>query len=170
VDNKPNNILVLVLAKSHIHVLLTDFGISRTIYNAEDSETDGPNTGRTDMYCSPEVANCEARGQSSDIFSLGCVFSEMLTIMVGSTLEAFEEHRTDDGTAFHRNLSLVTDWLTDWLVELASKPHSLEYLLHRIFQEFQTRFVKTILRSEPSFGESWCKVSRGVDYACLIFK
>ena len=61
------------------------------------------------MYFSPEVACGEPRGKSSDTFSLGCVFVEMFTIIPGKLVEEFEEWRTDDGKAFHRNLSLVRD-------------------------------------------------------------
>jgi hypothetical protein len=122
-DIKPKNILVRILfggsttrscTGHRISVLLTDFGISRTIIDESNTETDGP-TGRTEMYCSPEVAGGEPRGRSSDIFSLGCVFAEMFTVIAEKTLEDFEEQRTDDGKAFYRNLSLVIDWL-DYIV------------------------------------------------------
>jgi hypothetical protein len=110
-DIKPKNILVCRNTGFHrINVYLTDFGISRTIIDDANTETDGQ-TGKTEMYCSPEVAFGEPRGRSSDIFSLGCVFAEMLTITQGRLVEEFEEWRTDDGKAFYRNLSLVRDWV-----------------------------------------------------------
>lgn len=119
-DIKPKNILVRLprtvrytgYNEHKKHLLLTDFGISRTIIDDLNTETDG-GTERTEMYCSPEVAALETRGRSSDIFSLGCVFAEIFTVVSGRTLKEFLEKRTDDGSAFYRNLSLVRKWMNE---------------------------------------------------------
>lgn len=65
------------------------------------------------MYCSPEVADGEPRGRASDIFSLGCVFAEILTCISGQTVQEFRNRRTDDGVSFHSNLSLVVKWIEE---------------------------------------------------------
>lgn len=67
---------------------MTDFGISGIIRDPEQSQTDGA-TGRTEMCCSPEVADGEPRGRASDIFSPGCVFAETLTCIAGQTVQGF---------------------------------------------------------------------------------
>lgn len=109
-DIKPQNILVQTKASGRVHMYLTDFGTSRTSLDLSDTETDGP-TGRTEMYCSPEVAIGDARGRSSDMFSLRCVFAETATIIVGRKLQESQEARSDDGISFHRNIPHVKSWL-----------------------------------------------------------
>lgn len=114
-DIKPQNILVNMRGSGtrtirYVNVYITDFGISRHIVDLEHSQTDGP-TGWTEMYCSPEVAKYEARGRASDMFSLGCVFAEMATVIANRKLEEFCHFRSDDGCAFHRNLPLVCKWI-----------------------------------------------------------
>jgi tRNA A-37 threonylcarbamoyl transferase component Bud32 len=126
-DIKPKNILVShSTSVSDIRLYLTDFGISRTITDPSCTETDGP-TGRTWDYCSPEVAAGDNRGRSSDIFSLGCVFSEMVTASLGLSLDDFEEARSDDGISYHRNLAHVIDWLQMALEAAISSYHEPEY-------------------------------------------
>ena len=77
-DIKPDNILV---DRSTGRAVVTDFGIARAIENAADilSVTSTGLTLGTPTYMSPEQAaadrNLDGR---SDIYSLGCVFYEML--------------------------------------------------------------------------------------------
>lgn len=83
-DIKPANILVRDMSKSAIHhpmrfkVYLADFGIARSYPSASDAETDSP-TSFTKVYAAPEVHSTDAsRGLKADVFSLGCVLSEIL--------------------------------------------------------------------------------------------
>jgi len=119
-DIKPQNILVdpahhdslCGWSLHHFLFYLTDFGISRFVQDLESSETDGFSQ-RTLMYCSPEVAAGLRRGRSSDIFSLGCVFAEMLTCIARKSQTEFRCHRADDGETFHDNLPRVIEWIDD---------------------------------------------------------
>ena len=45
------------------------------------------------MYASPEVLLYEPRGRASDIFSMGCVWLEMYTVLLGESLSDFEQYR-----------------------------------------------------------------------------
>ncbi len=45
------------------------------------------------MYASPEVLSTSRRGRASDIFSMGCVWLEMYTVLLGERLEDFEQYR-----------------------------------------------------------------------------
>ncbi|KAJ4298926.1 hypothetical protein N0V90_004169 [Kalmusia sp. IMI 367209] len=113
-DIKPQNILVNMrysdTAQSRsMDIYIADFGISR-MADPNQSQTDGP-TGRTETYCSPEVANGGTRGRSSDMFSLGCVFAEMATVISGQSLDDFLDFRSDDGSSYHRNIPLVCAWV-----------------------------------------------------------
>ncbi|KAF2015569.1 kinase-like protein [Aaosphaeria arxii CBS 175.79] len=76
-DIKPRNILI-----HRGTMIYTDFG-----YSFDYSLPDGRSTttGRPDTftrkYCAPEVVDWEPRNSKSDVFSLGCVFLEMLAVL-----------------------------------------------------------------------------------------
>jgi serine/threonine protein kinase len=77
-DIKPQNILIVKTpADSCKRPLIADFGIARTYRSAEETETDGW-TSFTKRYAAPEVVKQESRGLPADIFSLGCVFLEII--------------------------------------------------------------------------------------------
>ncbi|KAF2014172.1 kinase-like protein [Aaosphaeria arxii CBS 175.79] len=77
-DIKPENILI---DKSNT-VLLTDFDLSKQYSNTEII-SQGP-ASRTIMYSPREVADAKLRkGMASDVFSLGCVFLEMTSVILG---------------------------------------------------------------------------------------
>ncbi|KAF2021790.1 kinase-like protein, partial [Aaosphaeria arxii CBS 175.79] len=73
-DIKTRNILV-----KDGDVLFADFGSSHMFHDEDNSITEGPAYGHTLMYCSPEVVEWQKRGRAADVFSLGCVFTELLT-------------------------------------------------------------------------------------------
>lgn len=82
-DTKPQNVLV----KAH-HVLLTDFG---------NSTTSGP-TPLTPRYCALEVSDYSRRNSLSDIWSLGCVFFEMWTVLRAETVQEMLGHLEPSGS------------------------------------------------------------------------
>lgn len=57
------------------------------------------------------------RNISCDIFSLGCVFAEIFTVIKGQTAEAFLEHRKkkdpEGNGYFYKTVPQVLDWLED---------------------------------------------------------
>ncbi|KAF1977681.1 kinase-like protein [Bimuria novae-zelandiae CBS 107.79] len=117
-DIKPQNILVRQIKNFHgifWRIYLSDFGLSRSFSGQDHNQTDGP-TSMTPKYCAPEVYNYEPRGRSSDMFSLGCVYTEMLTVITdipGKGLHEFSEfRRNEDGNeSFHKNLHNVNLWI-----------------------------------------------------------
>jgi serine/threonine protein kinase len=121
-DIKPQNILVKktpgpVPQVCAWQIYLADFGLSRSFAAQWHSQTEGP-TSRTPRYCAPEVYHYERRGRSADIFSLGCVLIEIMTVIIGAHPQDFADFRRGEGQdeSFHANLSKVTSW-TDGLVE-----------------------------------------------------
>lgn len=114
-DIKPQNILVRKLEQSSgvpfWRMYIADFGLSRSFESQTNSQTDGP-TSRTPRYCAPEVFADEKRGRSADIFSMGCVYFEMLTVISGHDLQDFAETRRGGGIdeSFHANLGRVVAW------------------------------------------------------------
>lgn len=74
-DIKPQNVLVTLNDGQNPHVFLSDFGISTS-----EEQSGGSSKPLTRQYCAPEVSSGLAREQAADIWSLGCVFVEMLAV------------------------------------------------------------------------------------------
>lgn len=112
-DVKSRNILV-----KGDQVYFSDFGSSRTFSADSASSTEGPAYGHTRMYCAPEVIAQQRRNASSDVFSLGCVFAEMITVLCGLPLANFQTFRYVSDRAseyygshnFHATLDQVEEW------------------------------------------------------------
>lgn len=115
-DIKTRNILVKDLG-----VIFADFGSSHAFLDEGTSVTEGPAYGHTLMYCAPEVVSWEKRSRPADIFSLGCVFSEMATVLMGSPVSDYFEFRCKPSEssaggethAYHTTLDLVDKWFDD---------------------------------------------------------
>jgi hypothetical protein len=93
-DIKPSNILVKGDA-----IYLTDFGFAKDWTASNTSITRGPSIGYTARYRAPEVANWDEddnkRTRAVDIFSLGCVFAEIVTVLGRRSVAEFEIYRRD---------------------------------------------------------------------------
>ena len=83
-DIKPKNLLIKdmrhIFSQKTYKIYIADFSITRSYERAADAETDSP-TSFTRMYAAPEVVDQRKRGLRADIFSLGCVFAEMLAVL-----------------------------------------------------------------------------------------
>ncbi|OCL07175.1 kinase-like protein, partial [Glonium stellatum] len=75
-DIKTKNILV-----KGKHIIYSDFGSSRAFLEENAASTEGPAYGHTRMYSAPEVIAWERRNTSADVFSLGCVLTEMVNVL-----------------------------------------------------------------------------------------
>lgn len=115
-DIKPRNILI-----SNGSVLFADFGSSSLFVSELTSSTEGTvGGGNTRLYSPPEVMSEGRRGRSADVFSLGCVFSEIATVMAGKTIADFHKFRTtryQDETGdwvetrmYQKSLDKVDEW------------------------------------------------------------
>jgi serine/threonine protein kinase len=108
-DVKPSNILI-----KNGSVFYADFAISKIFQEDERTTTDNPRSKRSPMYCSPEVEYELSKNSKSDIFSLGCVFMEIITILCRRRLQDFAEYRGDDGDqAYHSHLDKCMTWMKD---------------------------------------------------------
>lgn len=75
-DIKPQNILI-----HRDRIIYTDFGIALDASQHDSTTTVGTAQAFTRRYCAPEVARSSKRNRKSDIFSLGCVFTEILAVL-----------------------------------------------------------------------------------------
>jgi serine/threonine protein kinase len=115
-DVKSENIL-LYEENGYTKFLFTDFGIAYD-FDATKSMTKGPRIQGTLRYLAPEVAKLSERGSRSDVFSLGCVFLEVATVLAGRTLKSLYEHHGDD-CIFHELPAKTKSWIQELEPELA---------------------------------------------------
>ena len=134
-DIKPENILIDESGSA----VLTDFGISRRFPKYTPHATnDEPKFTR--KYASPEIMKDRntLRDDTSDVFSLGCVFLEMATLLLGKDLNNLSDHCAtiinDSGReeAYHCNLGKVHSWIDYLRASHGLKPVQEQLLLKEI--------------------------------------
>ena len=103
-DIKPDNILIkqsLDDAKDcrRYHVYIADFGSASTYSSVSRTNRFAKSTPK---YCAPELApdiedqtKASVWGRAADVFSLGCVFAEMLTVLACKEVVAFDVFRSE---------------------------------------------------------------------------
>jgi serine/threonine protein kinase len=89
-DIKPSN----AICKGD-EIFLTDFGSAHQFSAGLTSSTEGYAVGITKMYSAPEVISLDRRGRPADIYSLGCVFAEMVTVAGHRRIEDFHDFRSE---------------------------------------------------------------------------
>ena len=93
--------------------MLTNFGISRHFPQDLSSETNYPQDF-TRKYADPETMNQNFTGNPSDVFSLGCVFLEMASLLIGNDLpRSFKIYDTAAKNAYYCNLRKLNSWIDD---------------------------------------------------------
>lgn len=106
-DIKPQNVLVY-----RSNILITDFGLARDYLDT----TSGP-TLVSPRYCSPEVAAYEARNMAAGIWSLGCVFLDMVAALQGYDVDWLRRRFENVGTRsthYHTNPQATQEILEHW--------------------------------------------------------
>lgn len=128
-DIKPENILI----DKFNTVLLTDFDRSTQYRNLGAAQSEGP-TACSVKYSAPEIVHgLRWKGMMSDIFSLGCVFLEMVTVVLGHPIRALYRAVGDmTGTGKHCKLHIaywsavkkgkVDEWVKSLEKKLDSQP------------------------------------------------
>jgi serine/threonine protein kinase len=93
-DIKPPNILM------HDHlVIITDFGASKDTIQTGENTTEGFVDQQTPKYSAPEVVAFKKRSFEADVYSLGCVYIELLSILskaIGHDIELSFSKTMDD--------------------------------------------------------------------------
>ncbi|KAH7084581.1 kinase-like domain-containing protein [Paraphoma chrysanthemicola] len=108
-DIKPTNILVDMKHGRYPRVYIADFGIARAYSHAEDVETDS-RTSFSKTFAAPEVVRQDMRGFAADIFSLGCVFLDMLSVATRTkdTINILRQRNISGDMSYHGNLEAIT--------------------------------------------------------------
>ncbi|KAI4642766.1 uncharacterized protein J4E79_011382 [Alternaria viburni] len=107
-DIKPSNVLI-----KGDQVYFTDFGTALD-WSSSGSSITATAAPTTPRYCAPEVMAYTERNSSSDIWSFGCVFLEMWTVLRSRTLEELKTYMTAHGScanSYHSNLEAITGWI-----------------------------------------------------------
>ncbi|KAI9723441.1 MAG: hypothetical protein M1812_001325 [Candelaria pacifica] len=192
-DIKPKNILVKTetrvtkgdICEGDPKVYIGDFGISREFPPQDTSQTDGP-TARSPMYCAPEVKNYiisgDSRGRAADVFSMGCVFLEMITVIQNKSLDEFIEHRSDldsEDSSFCGNLENVASWIRilretsdpviswpdlSWLDRMVHFSYGIE------LRVLLLNNIQSMLQEDPNARPKAAELSRilGVNPCCTL--
>ncbi|KAK3358734.1 kinase-like domain-containing protein, partial [Lasiosphaeria hispida] len=111
-DLKPRNILI-----SGSEVYISDFGSAYNWAHSASGNTRHINTPVTREFMAPEIAKNEERGEPSDMWSLGAIYLEMTTTLLGRSVAQLkqhvrkysQEHKTT--SHYHDNLPALSEWL-----------------------------------------------------------
>lgn len=136
-DIKPQNILVKE-GEKFPHVILSDFGIS----SIGELTANNKAMPLTRQYCAPEVSEGISRELASDIWSLGCVFLEMLTVAFKEDNARWHEFPQQfggrKGKYYWQDVPALQGLLTQSLQQAATH-----------VEADATRAVKDMLNSDP---------------------
>jgi serine/threonine protein kinase len=138
-DIKPQNILI-----HSSNILFTDFGLSRDTTGAESASSGF--TGYTPRYCAPEITESDSRSYPSDIWSLGCVFLEMLVVLKGKGLPWMR----DDFFANHGNNQTFVRTNTEATVQLLATLEGMESPIDNVVIQWVQDMTQRSPGSRPS--------------------
>ena len=109
-DIKPNHVLL-----KGEDIVLVGFGYALDWSDLEDDRESGALAAFTRRYAAPEVISDDERSPLTDVWSLGCVFLEIWTVLNGESLEgmnSYLEKGTDNTSCYADNLERVSLWIT----------------------------------------------------------
>ncbi|KAL9001434.1 MAG: hypothetical protein Q9169_000009 [Polycauliona sp. 2 TL-2023] len=110
-DLKPANILI-----KDFKVYIADFGTARDWSLALNDTTTDSGVPVTPAYMAPEVAHRSPRNSAADMWSLGVVFLDMLTVLRGQSLFKMRRFIANHGTKHpyvYANGSATTQWFEE---------------------------------------------------------
>ena len=118
-DIKPANILV-----HGTNILLVDLELALDWKDLAQSTTTSY-CGGTPIYAAPEVIERRECNSTSDIWSLGCVFLEMATVIKGKSITAMQQYFDSQTKSklFYHNPKGIEDWIS-LLTNLSSMDNS----------------------------------------------
>ncbi|KAI4941623.1 hypothetical protein J4E91_010654 [Alternaria rosae] len=165
-DIKPSNVLI-----KGDQVYFTDFGTALD-WSSSGSSVTATAAPTTPRYCAPEVMAYTERSSSSDIWSFGCVFLEMWTVLKSRTLEDLGAHMNAHGSgakAYHSNVEAVTMWIeilrhssgppsdhipSNWIVNMLQDKPANRWNIHTLDDQIQEASIDP--SSEHAFKGLCC--------------
>ncbi|KAL8673301.1 MAG: hypothetical protein Q9168_002263 [Polycauliona sp. 1 TL-2023] len=153
-DIKPQNILV-----RQRKIFITDFGLAISWKTLGKGTTTGEHGPISRDYAAPEVMDSDSRNISADVWSLGCVYLEMITVLKGETIVAKSAYFLSSGTCstfYCRN----QDAMKGWMKRLESKKDNapLDWIRNLTMSKPSSRLTPQQLMDRITSGED------GVDY------
>jgi serine/threonine protein kinase len=150
-DIKPQNILVQA-----DRVLLTDFGISLDWENLSRATTTA-DSRKTWPYAAPKVAFYQKRNNASDIWSLGCIFLEMVSVLKGETIEGMRTffRGKNESYRIYENLNVVPEWLDKLKLRGEGK------------DDAPVEWVRQMLQEEQESRPTAAKIANDIVFACV---
>lgn len=136
-DLKPANILV-----KDFKVYIADFGTARDWSRAHNDTTTDSVVAATAHYMAPEVASRSPKNSAADMWSLGVVFLEMVTVLQGSSISQMRKFIANHGT---RQPCIFSNGpaTTQWFEELRLNGHV------PISDNEPLSWIKDLTQSEP---------------------
>ncbi|MCJ1234040.1 hypothetical protein MMC14_001998 [Varicellaria rhodocarpa] len=168
-DIKPKNILIKGNA-----VHLTDFGIAKRLGPVPrllaDDQTSSEITAMAPEYAAPETVEQNRVDSACDIFSLGCVFAEIVTFLAygtGKALNDFKVFRTagQKDCSFHRTIQKTKAWIK--LLENDCKYGELSLSSYAIPFNTINQMISRDPEDRPTAHEVWLRFSQ--DGCCSGF-
>jgi serine/threonine protein kinase len=158
-DIKPSNILV-----HRGLVLYTDFGLAFDSRLLENSTTDGP-TDMTRRYAAPEVLSSGTKNSSSDVYSLGCVFIQMYSVMSRSISYNDEETFSDLMDRIHTQLqekiqTSEEELIAELILLMTSRDTSQRWTAHEVWTSLS---MDSSLRCDACYQDELQTVSADHD-------
>lgn len=127
-DIKPNNVLI-----KNKTVYLTDFGTAKDFSELEASTADSSYEQGSPAYWAPEK---RPWGRPADVWALGCVFAEMLTVRSRLTLQDFRRFRSaGDDKEYKYAFSSNPDMVKRWLKEKILKPQARDGVVMTLVEQ-----------------------------------
>lgn len=114
-DIKPSNILL-----KGGTIYLCDFGISYD-WTGTNPTTNNRSSPRTEGYCAPEVMDKESKSSPSDVWSMGRVFCDIITIKHGRSLEDMLRHIGGDMSCIYEEGGI--EKMMRWLLTISDNTH-----------------------------------------------
>jgi serine/threonine protein kinase len=144
-DLTPSNILL-----SSNGLWVTDFGTATDFSVLTTRATENGERG-TPKYFAPEVAVYAPSGRAADVFSMGCIFLEIITLCVGYSLQETVQLRSQNDKSFHANLETIHTWFSHG--RIASRTCADEHMMG---------LVRSMMENEPQHRPSAEKVEEEV--------
>ena len=153
-DIKPANILI-----KGGNFFIADFGSCR--FRSFDDIPTTDNVQVTPEYAAPETIKSRKQLCASDIWSLGCIFTEIATWISGRNLSDFEDfRRTELGDrSFHKTLKKTNDW-TRMLIEEQRHRSCSSDLDHHYPLDMIHEMLSEDPNDRPTAREIWLRLPK----------